>query len=251
MIRLLRRTMAFAVCLFGAGASADPVAIGFDSTLDVRGTEFAYNLDMTLSVAAPTRIGINALLDLRDVQARLPDIAAGQTILNLCGNQTRIAHLDILAEDDDVRITGQLASEFFECSSDNNTDFKRGASRSLIELDFEASASVNLRENCVVFSLIDLDVIPLDVGFESNENIETARGLMISAIALILQESPVCPKLPENLASLDPEFRAGGPQEIGEGGLGVFLSGSVDVSTRTLIDLLKVLQEADLLPPSP
>lgn len=232
-------------------ALAEPLTLDFTDTFNVRGTDYAYALELELSVAAQTRIGVDAVLDLRDLQDRLPGIAEGQTVLNLCGHQTRISHLTVVAKGDDVRIIGQLVAEFFECSSDNGIDFRRGESRSVLELDFEASASVNLIDNCVVFTLLDLDVIPLRVGFESNENIETARGLMISAIALILEESPFCPKLPPEIASLDPKFVAGGPKEIADGGLGVFLSGSVDVSTGTIIDVLKALQTAELLPPSP
>jgi hypothetical protein len=46
---------------------------------------------------------------------------------------------------------------------------------------------------------------------------------------------------------LDPHYVAGGPREIGEGGVGAALSGSVDASAGTVIRLLAVLRARGIL----
>ena len=80
---------------------------------------------------------------------------------------------------------------------------------------------------------------------------EAARTLLLDAVRLYLEETAVCPEMPPEVAVLDPEFGTGGPTEIGEGGIGVALAGSVDVSPRAIIDLLRLIQERGALPPTP
>ena len=49
----------------------------------------------------------------------------------------------------------------------------------------------------------------------------------------------------------DPVCSAAGITEIGSGGVGVALDGSIDVCVSTILDLLAFLQEEGMLPPEP
>ncbi|MEY8839683.1 hypothetical protein AB9K41_11710, partial [Cribrihabitans sp. XS_ASV171] len=77
------------------------------------------------------------------------------------------------------------------------------------------------------------------------------RNLLLSLAEAVLARNPICPRLPAAIASLDPDFTDGGTVEIGDGGAGVALTGSVDVSTATIIDMLNSLQARGTLPPRP
>ena len=77
------------------------------------------------------------------------------------------------------------------------------------------------------------------------------KSFLLTAVDLVLSETPLCPELPDELASLDPSYDEGGPREIEDGGLGVLFSGSLDVSPATIIDVLLVLQREGVIPPPP
>ncbi len=68
---------------------------------------------------------------------------------------------------------------------------------------------------------------------------------------MIMKRHPICVQMPPELASLEPSYDTGGTRELGDGGLGVYLQGSVDVSTDTLVDIMQVLQNKGILPPPP
>jgi hypothetical protein len=62
-----------------------------------------------------------------------------------------------------------------------------------------------------------------------------------------LDTNPVCPALPPEIAMLDPHFQSGAPRELGGGGIGAALSGSVDTSAPTLISLLALAKARGML----
>jgi hypothetical protein len=78
---------------------------------------------------------------------------------------------------------------------------------------------------------------------------DKAEGLIVERAEAALAKHPVCPELPPEIASLDPRYIAGGVREVGEGGVGAALSGSVDTSAATLLDLVRVMKTRGVLGP--
>ena len=67
-----------------------------------------------------------------------------------------------------------------------------------------------------------------------------------------LEERPFCPELPPELASLDPVYEVGGPREIEDGGLGLYVDGSIDVSTGTILNISALgIAEQGIIPGPP
>jgi hypothetical protein len=229
---------------FCSGASAQQVEFDLEETITVGGTEVPYRLDLIMSAIAQTRIGVEALLDLRDFQLRLPGIVSGEPVYDDCGNRTDLIELAVEAEGDVVSVTGLIETQFFECDRTSETDFRRGAPTDKLRLGFSATASARLHETCITFELLDFAVNRLEEvkDLALTEDLQAMRVILLEVAGRFLEERPLCPELPPELASLDPVYESGGPREIEDGGLGLYLNGSFDVSTTTTLDILRVLQ---------
>jgi hypothetical protein len=225
-----------------------------NGTLDADGADIPYAADVRLSAVTPTRIAVDSTLDLRELQRRLPRIAEGKVPLDTCGGRVTLRSLETEAAGSTIVATGRLTVETFDCERTGPGSWERGGLLKTEEVGVRADLSAELVEGCVVFRLLDLRRDPpgafsqLETG---SGRIEAARTLLLDAVRLYLEEAAVCPALPPEVAVLDPDIGAGGPTEIGEGGVGVALAGSLDVSPRAIIDLLRLLQERGTLPPSP
>jgi len=233
---------------------AQQVDFVIDATLPVRETELPYTLDVNLTAAAPTRIRVGALLDLREIQRIVPARLADNAIVDNCGLQVRLDGLNFNAQGDAIGLDGDVTITSFECSRTSERDFQRGAEKRAILANMSTEATVELRDNCAYFKLIDLTLTAPDTEREQlleDDTLESVKELMLAAVDLVLNETPLCPELPAELASLDPAYENGGPREIGEGGLGVLLEGSVDVSPSTILEILTVLQQQELIPGRP
>ncbi|WP_170335597.1 hypothetical protein [Ruegeria arenilitoris] len=243
-----------AVVLDARAPSAQQVNFVIDAKLPVRDTELPYTLDLNLTAAAPTRIGVGALLDLREIQKTVPEQLADNAIIDNCGLQVRLDDLNLKAENDAIGLDGDVTITIFECSRTGERDFHRGEQKRAILANMSTEATVELRDNCAYFKLIDLTLTAPEAQREQllqDDTLESVKELTLAAVDLVLNETPLCPELPAELASLDPVYDKGGPREIGEGGLGVFLDGSVDFSPSTILDILTVLQQQELIPGPP
>ena len=245
---------AVTLMLVATTASAQRIDLDFDSTTEVKGVEIGYRIDLGLRAIGLTRLEIDAMLDLRDFQKKLPDLIIGQPILTLCGNDTTATDIAITALGSDITISGQARSVFYVCERVDATTWKRRGERATIDFEFTTAVSAELRDNCVFFLLSDLEVYPT-AEFAGSlgelKNLARVRALLVEAIGLILDDAPFCPDLPPEIVALDPAYETAGPQEIPEGGLGVALRGSVDSSTSTVIGILKALQREGALPRRP
>jgi hypothetical protein len=206
-----------------------------------------------MSAVARTRIGVEALLDLRDFQRRLPGIVSGEPVSDDCGSRTDLIELAVEAEGEVVSVTGVIDTQLFECERTSETGFQRGAPTDELRLGFSAVASARLHEKCITFELIDLAVKPQQQVADRvlTEDLETVRLILLEVAGRFLEERPLCPELPPELASLDPVYESGGPREIEDGGLGLYVIGSIDVSTTTILDILRVLQSVGIIPGAP
>jgi hypothetical protein len=73
------------------------------------------------------------------------------------------------------------------------------------------------------------------------------RSAILEEGAKFLSENPVCATLPDEISTLAPSFSDGGAREIGDGGIGAALSGSVDTSAATMVSLLALMKEHGVL----
>jgi hypothetical protein len=234
--------------------SAQQVELKFDETMTLEGNEIRYGLDLGLEAVAPTRIGVAAMLDLTDLQHQLPELLAGLTLVDNCGLRIAVQRIEADAQESTVVVTARLDVEAFNCERTAPTAWQRGALKSANEVDVRAELSAELRGPCVVFRLYDVTpsvsgTLP-EVQTGSGQR-QAARALLVEAVGLLLEDHPICPALPPELEMLDPVYESGAPSEIEEGGLGLFLRGSIDVSTATILDVLRLLQARGVLPRPP
>lgn len=239
-----------------AGAIATPGRSKgrIDGTIDIRRADVAYGLDVGLSAAGPTRIEVETLLDLRDLQSRLPDLLAGEVLLDICGGQIDLRRLEAEANGQRVDVRGRVGVETFDCARTGPGSWERGALKDAEEIGLRAELSAEVAEGCVVFRLLDLSRDPqgafarLETG---SGRAEAARALLVEAAGLLLEGAPLCPDLPPELAVLDPLFDRIAPEEIGAGGVGIGIDGSIDVSPDAVIALLRLLQARGAVAPPP
>lgn len=235
-------------------ATAGQARFRVDETFEAKGRTIPYGLDVRLATAGPARIGLETTLDLRDLQNRLPDLLAGEVLVDTCGGQIVMERLEAEAQDTRVIAKSHLGVESYDCERTGPGTWERGAVETAEKVDVRAEMSAELIGECVTFTLLELTRDPpgaflrLDTG---NGRIEAARALMLEAVRLLLEAHPLCPDLPPELMVLDPQFDHGTPQEIADGGIGVAVDGSIDVSPQTLVDLLSLLQDRGTVPPSP
>jgi hypothetical protein len=117
-------------------------------------------------------------------------------------------------------------------------------------VDAIATAKATVRDQCIEFSLTDVELDPR--GFlGAIANLLGLTTLVRSAIleegGKFLSENPVCATLPNEISTLAPSFSDGGAREIGNGGIGAVLSGSVDTSAATIVSLLALMKERGVL----
>ena len=230
------------------------VDVSSASSIEVRGREVSTALDVHLSAVAPTRIAAAALLDLRDLQRQLPEIAAGEVLVDTCGGRVVLRDLRLEGRGTDIAAHAGLDVVTFECLRTGPGSWERGAETSAEQVGVRAGLSVRAVGECLVFRLFDLRRDPpgalaqLETG---SGRAEAARGLLQAAVDLILEESPLCPELPPLLAVLDPTLDKVSPQELGAGGVGIALEGTVGAGPDALVALLTLLQQQGVVPPAP
>lgn len=243
------------ICCLGAHPSgAQQVSFVVKELLTVSDLELPYTLNLELSAEAPTRVGVNALLDLREIQVAVPERLADNALVDNCGLQVTLDDLSILTTNDAIALDSLLEIKRFDCGRISKKDFRRGDQLGSFTAKLSALVSVELRDNCAYLKLPDLTLSAPASTREKllQENtLSEVKGFLLAAIDIVLSETPLCPELPDELASLDPIYKRGGPREIGDGGLGVVLNGSLDVSPSTIIDVLLVLQREKVIPASP
>ncbi len=254
-MKLWSQSIALALlCLGPHEPEAQEVNFVFDDFFEAGDSDLPYTLNLDLSAAAPTRVGVNALLDLREIQRRVPESLADNALIDSCGLQVKLDGLTISANNDAIAIDSLLRVTRFDCGRISKQDFRRGEERNSFSAKLSTVVSVELEDNCAYFKIPDLTLTAPEASRErmlEENTLAEVKSFLLAAIDLVLSEAPLCPELPDELASLDPNYKTGGPREIGDGGLGVFLSGSLDVSPSTIIDVLLILQREEVIPAPP
>jgi hypothetical protein len=202
-----------------------------------------------LSPETDTRLAANAFVDLRLLQLRLPEILS-RAVVDECGQEILLDFAGIEAVGDDLRAGGIVEARFYRCRDKGTPEEKRGHRIFTQRLEAIATATASIQNDCIEFDLKDIYLDPYGLigglatffGFT-----ESARKAILKRGSAFLDENPLCPALPPDLSSLDPGFSQGGPRDLGDGGIGVALSGSVDTSAATLVSLVGVLKDRGLV----
>jgi len=254
-MKLWSRVIALALLCLSTGASdAQQVGFAVSETLEAGEMQLPYTLNVELTAAEPTRVGVNAVLDLREIQKLVPERLAENALIDNCSLQVKLDDLSIVAENDAIAVDSLLAVTRFDCGRIDENNFRRGEQKSTFAAKLSTVASVELRDNCAYLKIPDVTLGSPEATREQllrEETLAEVRSFLLAAIDLVLSETPLCPELPEELSSIDPRYYKGGPREIEDGGLGVILSGSLDVSPSTIIDMLLVLQQEEVIPGPP
>lgn len=237
------------VALCATGSLADEVAFKIRQSLSVRGASLPLTFYLRLTDQAQNRLGVDAFVDLRAFQVNAPGLFSG-VLDETCKRFFAVAISGAEAKGDTVTVRGQFQAKFFACDTRDPKVHYRGVLLLGQNVNFSASARATARGNCVRFQLVDVALDPL--GFLGGVSdlvglTEGAAELILEKGNAVLADHPVCPELPPSIASLDPDFTAGGVREIGAGGIGAALQGSVDTSAATLLDLVAALDRKGLL----
>lgn len=224
---------------------AEDVTFRIADSVPVKGKDLPYTLLLSLEETAPTRLGAAASLDLRSFQKNAPWILSN-VLQETCKRKFALAVSDVRADGDALVAEGQVQAKFFACDTRDPKTHYRGVLLFGQNVDVLIRASADVSGNCLNLQLED---VHLDLqGFIGTVSdaiglTDRARELILEKGAEVLAENPVCPSLPDELAGLEPSFTSGGVREIGAGGVGAALKGSVDTSAETLLDLIAVMQE--------
>ncbi|MEY8842445.1 hypothetical protein AB9K41_25720 [Cribrihabitans sp. XS_ASV171] len=230
-------------------ARAKDAACRLAQSFSAKGYRIPYTLYLKFTPATRTRMTVDAFVDLRGVQRNLPGLLS-QVVEETCKHRYAVAVADSRASGDHVSVRGQVQAKFWHCNTRDPAIHYRGLLLLAQNVDFAATASARVHGNCLRLRLADVQIDPGGLlGALANlfGLTEKARQIILEKGAEVLAAHPVCPDLPPDLAPLAPRFTGGGTREVGTGGLGADLHGSVDTSAATMISLLQAMKRRGML----
>lgn len=235
-------------------ASSSGIEFRLDDAIAIRGTDVGFGVDVRLSEGGRTRMGVEAVLDLREVQRRLPELSKEIGILDLCGRTLTLERLDASVSGATLFAEGKLHLTKYLCERTAPDTWRRGGIVTEEDIGLSAGLATELVDGCVMFRV---DSLAPDAAGEAvlariaRDEVLGARAILEDTARLLLETRPLCPKLPPLIAVLDPRLEQVQPREIGEGGIGLASVGSIAVDPRSVIDVLRLLQERGSIPPAP
>ncbi|AXT25575.1 hypothetical protein D1823_02570 [Ruegeria sp. AD91A] len=229
---------------------AGEVQFSISDNIPTREKSVPYTLNAGISSVTSTRLGIRGLLDLREFQVQAPALLSG-TLEQSCSLNVDVKLDDTNAKGDLIELVGSVDVELYRCR-DKESEGGNGRGARLISttIGVAAAARANVRGQCVHFDLADVVLQPTGfVGglFNLIGLTERVEEVVLTKGKEFTEENEICPKLPSELSSLKPVFDSGGTREIGDGGIGVALSGSIDTSAVTMMELLAVMQSRGIV----
>lgn len=228
---------------------AGEFAVKAPLTIPSDGADLPVVLYAGMSPESDTNIKIRSFLDLRLIQTKLPDLLSG-VVEDGCKRELTVDFTAADAQGEDLRAWGTLDAKFFRCAGEDDDRDARGGQYLSAKIDAFAVASVELVDECAVIRLRDIQLNPKGFlgGIASFLGLTAlAQSSVLEKGSAFLEQNPVCPELPKELESMVTRYDSGGPREIGDGGIGSELSGSVDVSAATLIGLLTLVKERQII----
>jgi hypothetical protein len=239
------------VGLWGTAAQADQVSYRLTETIQVQDTQLPYTVDLDLSDETPSRLGFDVVLDLRQLQQGARSAFPQEPFIDTCNARLSNPKLLVSANGDSLSVEGQFHAEFYACDRDKLRPIDRGEQVFSEVISLTAAASLNVRGQCLYFGVEDLALAlkdPVDGVADQRDFMTKAQDLFIETSDAFLEQHPICLTLPPELASLTPQNFTGGTREMGDGGVGAQLKGSVDVSAATILDVLNALQAKGVIP---
>ncbi len=223
---------------------------GFRGEIEAQDKALPYTLNAGLSSVTPTRLGFRGLLDLRELQALAPDLLSGPMVEGCTLNvEANLEYTE--AKGDLIALFGTVDVEVYRCrGEESDRASARGVRLIATTIGIAAAARANVSEQCVYFGLAEVVLQPTGfVGglvnlFGLTERVEQ---IVVTKANEFFEENAICPKMPPELSSLEPILEAGGTREIGNGGIGVALNGSIDTSAATMMELLALMQSRDIV----
>jgi hypothetical protein len=228
---------------------AGDVAFEIARTYGLGDTAIPFTLYVGLSPESETRLAVRAFVDLRALQTEVPALASRPIDAN-CSLRLDFDVDGAEAERETVRASGSVLATLYRCRGRETENEQRGMRLWSQRIDFVAAVSATIEQDCVAFRLADLDLRPRGLigGVATLIGLtERARAAILDRGGTLLRNNPVCPDLPETLVMLDPHYVTGGLREIGDGGAGAGLSGSVDASAGTVIRLIAELEARGII----
>lgn len=228
---------------------AGDVAFRMPVSLPTTAAPLPFEVYLGLAPETQTRMGLRTLLDLRDVQAQLPDRLSG-VVEDSCKRHITLDFQEATAEGGKLRAKGAVQIRLIRCRNEGTDAEAQGATWLTQDVDAEATASLSVKDDCLAVSLEEVTLSPR--GFVGGlANFFGVTSLAQTAVtqkgAETLAEHPVCPDLPSDLATLSPSFAEASVVEIDDGGIGAAMVGSVDTSAETLLVLIAKMQDEGLL----
>ncbi|MCU0854753.1 MAG: hypothetical protein MUF63_07600, partial [Rhodobacteraceae bacterium] len=173
---------------------------------------------------------------------------------DVCGVTITLDRAEVGAEDATFVSKGWLHLQRYECERTSPDTWHRREPIADTVIAVEADMETEVEDTCVRFRLKGLepdDAADAVLTQVARGELAAARAIVEDTARLYLESVPICLVLPPDLEALDPRFDLAQPREIGEGGLGVALDGSVEVGPVTVVEVLRLLQERGTLPPAP
>ncbi|WP_170478191.1 hypothetical protein [Ruegeria arenilitoris] len=201
-----------------------------------------------LSPATETRLRVNAMADLRAIQARFPELASG-IYDDSCAREVSVQILETEAIENHVELRGSMFVRFYSCKQKASGEL-RGGLWLTQEIDASAKVEAYVEEQCVRFSVVELDLNPRGfTGAIANffGVIEGARTEILEQAENYFDANPICLTVPKELKPVSPKATLVRAIEIGEGGIGAEIQGSIDTDASTLVNLLSVMELSDII----
>lgn len=226
------------------------IRLAISDEITAREKTVPYTLNAGLSSVTTTRLGFQGFLDLQEFQAKAPELLSGP-IEEGCALNVVLNLDNAAAEGDLIALVGTVDVEFYRCRDEEAEGIEgRGIRLVSNTIGIAAAARANVRGQCVHFDLADVVFQP--TGFIGGlVNLlgltERVEEVVLAKAEEFTTDHPLCPKMPPELSSLKPILESGGTREIGKGGIGVVLSGSVDTSAATMMELLNLMQSSGIV----
>jgi len=195
--------------------------------------------------ASPTRLHLNAFVDLRGFKDKAPEILT-RLLEESCNRQIYLEIREVTAKEHTIEVQDSARAQFSRCKRSGG----KGIQYFGATVDAVAVGKAELGGQCLNFSIESVDLDPrgfIGAVTELFGLIRCINEAVIEKGGEFLAAHPVCPLLPEEFGVLDPSYDSGSKRGEVPGGMGTAIAGSVDVSAATTIALLSEFKARGLL----
>ncbi len=222
-----------------SAASADPVR--FQETVKIEGIRFRVPMQVELDALTETRVRVRVTGDLEKIQLNLPAFLS-RHIENTCERRISVAVTDARAEAETIRLSGQLQAVVRICREVNGEPINEEMLRQTASV--ETVLGGELVDGCLVMRVIRTTVRPDGLtgalmnatGYTAQLNRDLERKLDEA-----LTEDDNCIDLPAEFRAFDAVITSGGFRDIGEGTIGAFIEGEMEINAANFIRLIELL----------